>query len=161
MEQPDLSEVLKMHKWFGIQASNHAWDIASKENPTEEDYEEMLMAAYAAGYHWSKTEEDINSIRIDMLLAHVHAHLRNSEMSLKHANKCLDYCLNHESRPWDVAFSYAEMAYACAVSGEQKDCEINIEHAKDEAERIPDPDEKNIFLDELESIQHEIDKVSV
>ena len=160
MEQPDPDEQKKMNEWFAIQCSNHAWDVASKENPSEEDFEEMLMAAYAAQYHWSRVEADINLARIDMLLTHVHSHMRNGQVARKHGRKALTFCEEHKVRPWDLAFSHAEMAYAWAVSKDVPKSKEHLKLARETADTISDADEKNIFYDELESIEAEIARVS-
>ncbi|MBN1649050.1 MAG: hypothetical protein JW874_13525 [Spirochaetales bacterium] len=159
MEQPDLKEQRKMNEWFAVQCSNHAWDIASKENPTEEDFEDMLMAAYAAQYHWSRLEADINLARIDMLLSHVHSHMRNGQVARKHSRRALEFCENHDVRPWDLAFSHAEMAYACAVSRDEPKSREHLKTAREISGKISDSDERNIFLDELESIEAEIARI--
>ena len=56
------------HKRFAVECNNRAWDLAEKEGRTPDEDSQMLCAAYASSWHWSKIGQPVNAMRADALL---------------------------------------------------------------------------------------------
>jgi len=142
----------KANRWFAIEGNNRAWDLAAKVNRTPAEDSEMLLAAYAAAYHWSKVGTPLNHMRAEMTLAHVHAQLRQCGESFRYAQNVLDFCEAHPCEDWDKAFAHAEMALAAAhmndhwLHSEQYALAEKLGHA------IKDKDDRDVFLAEFARI---------
>jgi hypothetical protein len=106
---------------------------------------QMLDAAHAAAFHWSKVGTGINAARADMSLAHVHALLGHAELALQHANACFTKVTSRESPEWELAFAHAVLARAASVAG---NAELHSRHftlAKQLGQALPDAEDREIF----------------
>lgn len=72
-EAKSPEEAAAWHRRFAAASNNRAWDLSVQTRNAAED-EEMLHAAHASAWHWSKVGTELNRMRATMLLAEVHAH---------------------------------------------------------------------------------------
>ena len=114
-DQPTPETIQQMQRWFAIECNNGAWDLMSKANRTPQEDLQMLYQAYASAYHWTKAGTDLNEARAWTTIAHAHALLKQGEMALIYAQKCLDYFKANPGQDWDTAFAHLEMAHAAAA----------------------------------------------
>jgi hypothetical protein len=110
--RPSDEEIARWHRWFAMDGNNRAWQIAELANRTPEDVQEMLHAAHAAAWHWSKVGTPLNTARSLMLLGHVHGLAGSASIALDYATSSLSYFTSRESPDWEVAFAHAVMASA-------------------------------------------------
>jgi hypothetical protein len=145
VEQPDRATVDRWHRWFAVECNNRAWDLTEREQRSPDEEQEMLLAAYASVFHWSKVGTPVNGMRGDLLLAHVLAlHGRGAE-ALICARRCLAFCETGEADEWDVAFTHLEMALSAAAAG---DAALHVEHrrrARELGEALADPGDRKVF----------------
>ena len=144
----DLSpeEITRSHKWHAIESNNLAWNLADRPARTAAEDEEMLHAAHASAFHWAKAGTVLNQARANMLLAHVHAALRDGRAALAYAEQCNDYLAAHDPPDWEMAFSQAVLAHAAYAAGE---ADLHREYharAQQLGQAIADPEDKEIFL---------------
>jgi hypothetical protein len=144
----DLSpeEITRSHKWHAIECNNLAWNLADRPARTAAEDEEMLHAAHASAFHWAKVGTALNQVRATMLLAHVHAALRDGRAALAYAQRCNDDLAAHNPPDWEMAFSEAVLAHAAFAAGE---ADLHREHyarAQQLGQAIADPEDKEIFL---------------
>ena len=146
-DMPDQTEIDKWHHWFAAECNNRAWDLAEKAERSADEDREMLLAAYAATFHWSKTGKPINEMRADFLLGHTLALSGDGVAAMKHARRCLDWCEAHSCEDWDIAFAHAGLAHAAAFRG---DAGLHAEHfarAGSFGRAIKDSEDRKVFLD--------------
>lgn len=134
-------ELPRLHKHFAVECNNRAWKLAESPRRSAAEDREMLDAAHAAAFHWSKVGTEVHAARADMLLAHVHALLGHGEVAMKLARPSFDFVASRESPAWEVAFAHAVLANAAAACGERALHEAHYRRARalgsalDEGER--------------------------
>ena len=144
---PDDKEIEKWHRRFAVECNNLAWDIASKPNRTPADDREMLLAAHAAAFHWSKVGQPINGARADFLLAHAFALAGYGKAAMQYAQRCLAWCESNPCEDWDIAFAHAGVSHAAAVLG---DTSLHAKHhalAETLGRAIKEEEDRKIFLE--------------
>ena len=153
MSQPTTDPVLESHREFAKQANGRVWQLLGTADRAPSDDDEMVEAAYASLYHWGKVGKEVNRQRGEWLIAHVHTVLGEPGPALKHADACLT--LTHDFRDmmadFDIAYAYEGMARALALNGQSEQAKVYLTLAEDSAGRISDPEDKQIFVGDLES----------
>ena len=117
-ERPQPDEIAKWHRWFAVEANNHAWQLTELEEPSDEQRQEALTIAYASVYHWSQVGTEKHRALGEMLLARAHVVAGQPVAALRYAKSCHDYFTARESDPWQIAFVHALMADAAALAGD-------------------------------------------
>ncbi|MFN8460021.1 MAG: hypothetical protein U0401_36115 [Anaerolineae bacterium] len=151
-EQLTSEQLNQAQRWFAVNCNNRAWELAAQAERTSTEAQEMLYAAYAAAFHWSKIGQPINGARADVTLAHVHALLGHGQLAQQYAQRCLSFFEQTGGEDWDIAFAHAEMAHAAAVNGNR---ELHAQHyaaAQTQGAAIQDEEDRQIFLGELARI---------
>jgi hypothetical protein len=110
-------EVTTWHRRFAAAANNRAWDLSVQTRNAAED-QEMLNAAHASAWHWTKVGSELNRMRATMLLAEVHALLGFGQSALAYADEMRTYFLGVQSPDWEVAFVQVVYAHAASAAGE-------------------------------------------
>jgi hypothetical protein len=85
------------HRRSAAASNNRAWDLSVQNRTTAED-REMLDAAHASAWHWSKVGTELNRMRATMLLSEVHSLLGYGPSALAYAKKCESICSGSEHR---------------------------------------------------------------
>lgn len=146
-----MSEVVsaeELNKWqrrFAVECNNRAWRLSEQPARSAAEDDEMLAAAYAAAYHWSKVGTALHAARAKMLLAHVLALTGQGAAAMANAQASFDYVIHHDSPAWEIAFAHAILANAAAASGDAHLHRRHYDVARGLGERLPDPDERRIF----------------
>jgi hypothetical protein len=110
-------EAIATHRRFAVASNNRAWDLSEQTRSSEED-REMLNAAHASAWHWTRVGTELNCMRAIMLLAEVHALLGFEQSALAYAEEMRTYFLGIRSPDWEVAFVHAVHAHAASSAGE-------------------------------------------
>lgn len=110
-------EATAWHRRFAAAANNRAWDLTLQLRDAAED-REMLNAAHASAWHWSKVGTELNRTRATMLLAEVHALLGLGRSALAYAEEMRGYLLGTQSPDWEMAFVHVIYAHAASAAGE-------------------------------------------
>ena len=142
----------KTHRQFAVECNNRAWDLATQAARTPAEDREMLLAGYAAAFHWSKVGAPVNHMRADLLLARVHVQLGQGSTALHYARLALEFCAAQPCEDWDLAFAHAELALAAAVVG---DAPMHRQHhalARQLGQAIKDKEDRDVFLAEFARI---------
>ena len=105
------------HRRFAAAANNRAWELSVRTRDAAED-QEMLNAAHASAWHWTKVGTELNRMRATMLLAEVHALLGLGQSALAHAEEMRTYFLGVQSPDWEIAFVHVVHAHAASAAGE-------------------------------------------
>jgi hypothetical protein len=139
-------EIARSHRWHAIECNNLAWALADQPSRSNQETEEMLHAAHASAFHWSKVGEEINQVRAKMLLGHVHARLGDGVFALCYARESSDYLLAHNPPDWEKAFAHAILAHAAFAAGDKTLHQQQYLKAEDLGQKIADKEDKEIFL---------------
>ena len=129
---------------LGSEANNRGWALAEKPSRTPDEDAEMLHAAHAARYLWSKIGTDRNFALADLLLGQVHALLGHAHPATEYAEKAFAYFTSHRSEAWELAFAYAVQANAAAVSGNSSLHRKSYARATELADALTNPEDRKI-----------------
>lgn len=105
------------HRRFAAAGNNRAWDLSEQTRNSAED-QEMLNAAHASAWHWTKVGSELNRMRATMLLAELHALLGFGQSALAYAEEMRAYFLGVQSPAWEMAFVHVVHAHAASAAGE-------------------------------------------
>jgi hypothetical protein len=141
-------DVSAWHKRFAAAANNRAWDLSVQNRNAAED-EEMLNAAHASAWHWTKAGTELNRMRATMLLAEVHALLGMGQSALEHAEKMRAYFLGVNPPDWEVAFVHVVHAHAAAAAGETEKHRASYGLALAALEAVSNDKERGILASTL------------
>jgi hypothetical protein len=118
-------ELRKLHRHFAIECNNRAWRLSEAPSRSPLDDREMLDAAHAAAFHWSKVGTELHMARAGLLLGHVHALLGRGDSAMRYARGAFDFVSARESPAWELAFANAILANAAAAA---RDRATHAEH---------------------------------
>jgi hypothetical protein len=138
-------EIRKWHRRFAAQCNNRAWRLSEAQTRSATDDTEMLNAAHAAAFHWSKVGTEIHAARADMLLGHVYALLGHAGPAMHYARASFTNVSARESPDWEVALGHAVLANAASAA---KNTELHSRHyalAKKIGQALSNAEEREIF----------------
>ena len=133
------------HKKFAIDLFNYTWSLLDKPDRTPEDDDQMVHAAHASRFHWSKVGTAVHLARGEWQISRVYAVLKRPE-------RCLQICEANSIGDFDLAFAYEALARACAVAGKVKVSQQYVEKAKTASAQIKDEEDRALVLTDLETI---------
>jgi DNA-binding transcriptional MerR regulator len=108
------------HRALGVALFNHVWTLLEKGDRTPAETDEMIHAAHASRFHWSRADgtESVNLARGEWQCSRVYAVLGRGEAAMWHARRCLSIHEANGTADWDIASAYEAMARANAVAGD-------------------------------------------
>lgn len=155
VEEKPMSEVdkhtMEWSKRFAVEFNNRAWSLLAKDTRTDDENEEMIHAAHASYYHWSKIGEPVNLQRGEWLISHVYAVLQRSEPAIHHAVKCLDLTEEHKFGDFDLAYAYEAMARAHAAAGNTTEAKKYLTMARAAGDKIKREEDRKLFFADLQA----------
>ncbi|MGE5668156.1 MAG: hypothetical protein ACM338_08175 [Betaproteobacteria bacterium] len=144
-DNPTDEETQRWFRHLGSQANNRAWVLAEQAARSPEEDAEMLDAAHASRYLWSKVGTERNLALANLLLGHVHALLGAGPAAMRYAVDAFGYLTSHESQAWELAFAHAALANAAHAAGRN---ELHREHyakAAEVANTMTSEEDRKIF----------------
>jgi hypothetical protein len=137
-------ELRRLHKHFAIECNNRAWRLSEAPRRGDSEDREMLDAAHAAAFHWSKVGTELNMAGAAMLLGHVHALLGHGDVAVSYARSSFDFVTERESPAWEVAFAHAVLANASAAARDTVNHAAHYAQAKELGAALDD-EERSYF----------------
>lgn len=143
-----------LHRWFGAQLNNGAWDTIQKHavsaSSTLAEREALVYSAYASAFHWRRVGTAANAARGEHLIARACTTADMPERALHHARRCLELV---EETPeamehWDRAFALEALARAEAANG-LGTAQVTLELAYAACAEVADPDDRAVVEQEL------------
>jgi hypothetical protein len=144
--ETSAEEIARSHRWHAIQCNNAAWSLSELAARTAHQDAEMLDAAHAAAFHWSKVGSELQVIRAKMLLGHVHASLGHGDLALGYAHESYEYVVNHDPQDWELALAHAVLAHAAFAADERNLHHEHYARANALGDAIADPEDREIFF---------------
>ncbi len=143
------------HRRLGAELFNHVWRLLEAEDRSAEDDDEMIHAAHASRWHWSRTGADDLNQRLavgEWQCSRVYAVLGRGEPAVFHARRCLERVERGGVESWAVASAYEAMARAFLVAGDRAAFEQWRERARSAAEAIEDEEEREVIAGDLATL---------
>lgn len=141
------------HRKIAVDCFNTTWKVLEKENKTAEDQAEAILLAHTSLWHWMQCGEPIHSQRGEWMISRVYAVLGYGEMSLFHAQRCLNYTTTHNFKDFDLSFAYEAMARAYWICGRKGDALPFYLLAKNSADQIEKTEDRDYFLSDIATIE--------
>jgi len=135
---------------LAVDLFNGVWTLLRKEDRTPGEDAEMVHAAHASVYHWSRVGTHENLARGEWQVSRVYATLQRAEPALWHARRCLALCERHGMRDWDLGFAHEAMARAHAIAGESELVQRHLTAAR--AVAIEDAEDRDLLVADLATI---------
>ncbi len=138
------------HRQLAVDLFNHVWTLISKANRTPEEDDELIHAAHASRYHWSRAGTATNLARGEWQCSRVYATLDRPEPALHHARRCLEILEESgDGEDWDVPFAHEALARAFFVAGDTEAAEHHLAIARELGAEIADAEDRDHLEREL------------
>jgi hypothetical protein len=124
---------------------NHVWALLERAHRSADEDDELVHAAHASRWAWGEVGEPANRARGEWQCSRVYAVLGRGEPAVHHARRCLELCLEHDLRDWDLAFAYEALARAHRVAGDDGEAARFKALAREAGNAIADPDDRATF----------------
>ncbi len=136
------------HRHFAIQFHGRTWDLMEKTGRTRDEDEQMVNFAFSSLTHWLYAGTAVNHQRGQWLLSRVYVVLGKPELSLFHAERCLELTeANQEDmEDFDFAFAYECVARANALADNHKEAKKYSDMAQQAGEVIKDEEDRKVFF---------------
>jgi hypothetical protein len=121
---------------------NHAWDLMLEEDRTREEDVEMVHAAHASRYHWSRIGNELNAVVGEWQVSRVYTVLGRPEPALYHARRCLEICEANGIGGFHLAATYEALARAHGIAGEESEARTYASLAREVGETIEDEEDR-------------------
>lgn len=145
-----------VHRRLGVELFNFVWTLIEKADRTPVETDQMIHAAHASRYHWSKAGTVVNLGRGEGQIARVYAALGRREATRWHAARCLAYVeaaiMAGEADDWDLPAAYEVMARAAAVSGDSAEALAWRDRAREALVGIADAADRKVIEGDLETL---------
>jgi DNA-binding transcriptional MerR regulator len=159
MSDPLLSsaELLdaEVHRRLGVELFNFVWRLMEAEERTVEQDDEMVHAAHASAWHWSRSAADDLAQRLavaEWQCSRVYAVLGRAEPALHHARRCVAMAEAGGLEDWVSASAYEAMARASSVAGDRAAFEQWRDRARAATEAIGDEEEREVIEGDLATL---------
>ncbi|MGH8871303.1 MAG: hypothetical protein ACRDWS_04955 [Acidimicrobiia bacterium] len=149
VEDPTTSDLDTWHRTFAPMAFNQTWSLLDIAEPTREEEEQMLAAAFAQRYHWYEVGTPRHRAISDWQISRVAAVLGYAELALRFGERSLAVCLDNDLDAFVTGFAHEAIARAAA---EVDDVEMFTEHleaAKEKLTEIEDPEDRDVLEADL------------
>ena len=134
-----------------MRCNNIAWELSTQPRSTIQD-REMLDAAHASAWHWSKVGTQLNQMRATMLLAEVHALLGFGASAFTFAVEMRAYFLGNDTPDWELAFTHTIYAHAAYAAGRFADHRAAYEQASIALMALTDEEDRNIVTKTFDQV---------
>ena len=134
------------HRRFAVDANNRAWSLSEQDTLSEEDRTELLHAAHAAAYHWSKIGTASQTAHAHLLLGRAHALLGQGALAMTFAASAFRAMTAEAAAPWERALAHAVLAGAAAAAGNAQPHAEHYEHARIFTGALEDPEDRAIVM---------------
>jgi len=153
----DLDLDAAAHRRLGVALFNQVWTLIEKPDRSPAETDEMIHAAHASRYHWSKAGTTVNLGRGEWQIARVYSVLGRAEPARWHAARCLAYAERAaaagETESWDLASAYEANARAAAIAGDRGEAIAWRDRARAALAEIDDPADREIIETDIATLR--------
>jgi hypothetical protein len=157
MTLPTTPELLDAdtHRKLAAHLFNHVWTLLETEDRSAAQDDEMVHAAHASAYHWSRTGVPDMRQRLavgEWQCSRVYAVLGRAEPALHHARRCVELAEGDGVEDWVAASAYEAMARASLVAGDRAAFDEWREKAARAAAAIGDDEDRVVIENDLAAL---------
>lgn len=144
------------HRQLGKDLFNHTWTLIEKADRSPVEVDEMLDAAHASSFHWSRGGGTLaNAARGQWQVARVYSTLGRGEPAVWHARRCLELAESAVKAgvadDWDVPAALEGLARAHAASRDRAVASEMRDRARAALDGIADPEDRQVVEQDLET----------
>jgi len=146
---------VELHRRLGVELFNRVWDLLVLDGRTPDQDDEMVHAAHASRYHWSRAEDPgPRWARGEWLCSWVYSELGRAEPALYHAHRCEALCREYEPalEDFDMPAMHEALARAQLVAGNREEALHRLDLATKLCAEIEDPEDREIIKSQIDSI---------
>ena len=108
------------HRFFGVEFNNKIFQLAEKQNLSDDEKTEIVSLAHASYIHWLNYSghKIVNTQRALYMIAKAYITIQDQSNSMIYALKCLECTKSfiNEMEDFDIAYSHEIMARAAALN---------------------------------------------
>lgn len=151
-QPPDLAP--ETHRSLAVGLYNRAWELLAIENRTAEQDDELVAAAHASAWHWSRAGAAVNAARAHWLCSRVYATLGRGEPAVHHARRANEIVAagGDGFEAWDAAAAAEAMARALDVTGDAAGAAAWKARAVLAVGAITDPEDRAVIEADLATL---------
>lgn len=149
VESPAEADLEAWHRAFAPLAFNEAWALLDLPEPTRQEEEEMLAAAFAQRYHWYAVGGPRNRAIADWQISRVAAVLGYADLALRFGERSLAVCLDNDLDSFVTGFAHEAIARAAAEVDDIDMFTEHLEEAKEKLLEIEDPEDRDMLEADL------------
>ncbi len=149
---PDDAITPEEHRAVAVQLFNQVWTMLEEPKRSVEDDDKMLHSAHASRYHWGEVGAAEQLAIGEWQCSRVYSVLGRGEPSLHHARRALAIAEGSDVPDWMRASAMEAMARASAVAGAEDEALRWASAAKDAADAIEDPEEREVIMGDLATL---------
>jgi hypothetical protein len=153
-QKPDF-DLGSAHRYFSAECFNRTWDFIQKPKRTAEDNQKMILLSLASLWHWTQ-RSDCTPTNLSIgywQASRVYVLVGQVENARIYGQLCLKASQGDGVLPFYLGYAYEALARVEMVAGNRKKMADYLQQAFEVAERISDPEEKKMLLDDLNTIQ--------
>jgi len=138
---------------LATETNNQVWNYLQKETLVADDRTQMLATAYTSLYLWIKANgTPLHLARANWVICRVCCVLEEGALALTHAQLCERYTDQaKDKQDFDEGYKLEAYARAYALNKDSEKSQAYRKEAADLGAKIADPEDKKIFLGDLES----------
>jgi hypothetical protein len=151
---PPPDPALETHRALAVELYNRAWELLAIEARTADQDDELVSAAHASAWHWSRAGTAANAARAHWLCSRVYARLGRGEPAVHHARRANEIVAagGDGFEDWDAAAAAEAMARALAVTGDPAGCAAWKARAVLAVGAITDPEDRAVIEADLATL---------
>lgn len=146
---PSSADVETWHRTFAPRAFNETWSLLDIADPSRDEEEDMLAAAFAQRYHWYAVGSPRNRAIADWQISRVAAVLGYADLSLRFGERSLAVCLDNDLDAFVTGFAHEAIARAAAEVDDVETFTEHLEAAKTMLAAIEDPEDREVLEADL------------
>jgi len=140
------------HRKIGGDLFNHTWALLDKKRRSAAEIDEMIHAAHASRYHWSRGGTPLNFSIGEWQLSRVYAVLGRPEPALYHGHRALEITRRNHLGRFYLAYAYEALARAASVAGQHQARNRYLREARRIGATVRDRDDRRMLLEDLTTI---------
>lgn len=154
MSDEPTFDIEAAHRYFSTHCFNRAWDLIDQEERTPAEEDEMLNLSLASLWHWTQRPDCTNK---ELSLGYwqvsrIYAITGRADNAVWYAERCLEVTEDAELPPFYLGYAYEALARAAMAGRNKRQAIEYINQARAQAQQETNDEDKQLLLDDLETI---------
>jgi len=146
---PSAADLETWHLTFAPRAFNETWSLLDIADPTRNEEEDMLAAAFAQRYHWYAVGNPRHRAIADWQISRVAAVLGYADLAFRFGQRSLAVCLDNDLDAFVTGFAHEAIARAAAEVDDVETFTEHLEAAKEKLSEIEDSEDRDVLEADL------------